>query len=122
VDGVCVPGYVVERPAEISVQKIDGEKDAGVRRVMIERYRHGEGISGRAAFIRDTGGERLHHDEPYGTLWRRNVPGEEPVVMVEIVDHGKRYWRRVPPNMTTAQEAVAWIRVSTKDYAPAVET
>jgi hypothetical protein len=38
---------------------------------MIERYRHGEEVSGAAAYIRDAGGERLDRDEHYGTLWRR---------------------------------------------------
>jgi hypothetical protein len=32
-------------------------------------------------------------------------------------------WLRVPPNMTTAHEAVAWsFNVPAKDYAPKVET
>jgi hypothetical protein len=62
VHGVRVPRYVIERPAEISVEKIDTETDAEVRRVMIERYRHGEEVSGSAAYIRDAGGERPDHE------------------------------------------------------------
>jgi hypothetical protein len=53
VHGVRVPAYVIERPHEISVERIDGEGNAEVRRIMIERYRHGEEIHGTAAFIRD---------------------------------------------------------------------
>jgi hypothetical protein len=130
VHGVRVPGYVFERPAEISVERIDGERNAEIRRVMIDRYRHGEEVSGHAAFVRDAGGERLDHDERFGTLWRRNVPDDEPIVMIEVVNStresdgsSKRYWLRVPPNMTTAHEAVAWtFNVPAKDYDPKVET
>jgi hypothetical protein len=130
VHGVLVPAYIVERPEQISVQRIDGERNAEVRRVMIERYRHGEEISGGAAYMRDAGGERLDHDARFGTLWRRNVPGDEPIVMVEVVNataepdgRRKRYWLRVPPEMTSARQAVAWtFDAPPEDYAPAIET
>jgi len=128
--GVRVPQYVIEQPAEISVERIDAEPNAEIRRVMIERYHHGDEISGRAAFMRDAGGERLDHDERFGTLWRRNIPGDEPIVMVEMVNltcerdgSFKRYLLRVPPNIQTAHEAVAWtFDVPAKDYAPQIES
>jgi hypothetical protein len=130
VHGVRVPAFVVERPAEISVQKIDAEKNVEVRRVMIDRYHHGEEINGAAAFMRDAGGERLDHDEHHGTLWRRNVPGDEPIVMVEVVNattepdgSWKRYWLRVDPRCQTAREAVAWtFGMTPEEYAPIHET
>jgi hypothetical protein len=35
----------------------------------------------------------------------------------------KSYWLRVPPNITTAQEAVAWtFDTKAKDYQPQVQT
>jgi hypothetical protein len=40
---------------------------------MIERYRVGEEVRGIAAYLRDSGGVRLDHDEVFGTLWRRSV-------------------------------------------------
>jgi hypothetical protein len=130
VRGVCVPAYVVERPAEISIERIDGEDNVEVRRVMIERYRLGEEMSGAAAWIRDAGGERLDHDETCGTLWRRNVPDDEPIVMVEVVNSTpepdgsrKRYWLRVPSDMRTARDAVAWtFGLSGGEYDPLEET
>ncbi|MBO0884775.1 MAG: hypothetical protein J2P17_31480, partial [Mycobacterium sp.] len=130
VHGVRVPRYVIEQPHRIDVAGIDEEANAEIRRVMIDRYRHGEEVSGAAAYIRDAGGERLDHDERYGTLWRRNVPDDEPIVLVELVNatrepdgNFKRYWLRVPPNMTTAREAVAWsFGFQAQDYAPGVET
>jgi hypothetical protein len=128
--GVRVPRDVIEHPSQIDIARIDKQTNAEVRRVMIDRYRHGEEVSGAAAFIRDAGSERLDHDERFGTLWRRNVPDDEPIVMIELVNstpepggRRKRYWLRVPPNMTTAHEAVAWtFNVPAKDYAPKVET
>jgi hypothetical protein len=130
VHGVRVPRYLIERPREISVKRIDAEQNAEVRRIMIQRYRHGEEIAGPAAFLRDSGGERLDHDESYGTLWRRNVPDDEPIVMIEVVNRTpepdgrfKRYWLRVPPTMRTAHEAVAWtFDMPAEQYAPELET
>jgi len=132
VHGVRVPEYVITHPGEISVERIDDEEHAEVRRVMIERYRHGEEIDGAAAYMRDAGGERVDHDERWGTLWRRNFSDEddEPIVVVEVVNSTpepdasrKRYWLRVPPNMTTAREAVAWtFCLSEREYDPLKET
>jgi hypothetical protein len=89
----------------ITIARIDQETNAEVRRVMIERYRHGEEIHGVAAFTRDAGGERLDHDECYGTLWRRNIPNDEPIVMIEVVNRTrepdgrfKHYWLRAADN------------------------
>ena len=59
-----------------------------------------------------------------------NIPGDEPIVMVEMVNltcerdgSFKRYLLRVPPNIQTAHEAVAWtFDVPAKDYAPQIES
>jgi hypothetical protein len=128
--GVRVPAFVVLRPDRITVAHIDRETNAEVRRVMIERYRYGKEIHGPAAFVRDAGAVRLDHDERYGTLWRRNVPDDESIVAVEVVNSTrspdgsfKRYWLRVPPEMTTAREAVAWtFGLHSQQYEPEKET
>jgi hypothetical protein len=130
VHGVLVPADVIDDPGRIDVARIDRETNVEVRRVMIERYRHGEEVNGPAAFILDAGGERLDHDERFGTLWRRNVPGDEPIAMIEVVnatrepDGGfRRYWLRVPPEVRTAREAVAWtFSMTAQEYAPVKET
>jgi hypothetical protein len=130
IHGVRVPAFVVERPQEITVEKIDREDNAEVRRAMTDRYRHGEQMSGPAAFIRDAGGRRLDYDEKFGTLWRRELPDDEPVVLLEVVNATpekdgtrKRYWLRVPPNMTTAREAAAWtFGLDGNEYVPEIET
>jgi hypothetical protein len=128
--GVMVPAFVIRRPDRITIADIDRQTNAEVRRVMIERYRHGEEIHGAAAFIRDAGGVRLDHDERYGTLWRCNIPDDEPIVMIEVVNRTrepdgsfKRYWLRVSPTMRTVREAVAWtFNMRAGQYAPEIET
>jgi len=134
--GVRVPRFVIVRPDLITIAQIDRETDVQVRRAMIERYRHGEEIHGAAAFIREAGGRRIDHDERYGTLWRRNIPGDEytpgdePVAMIEMVKRTpepdgrfKHYWLRVPPTIRTAREAVAWtFNMPAERYAPKKET
>jgi hypothetical protein len=130
IHGVRVPPFVVRRPREITVQKIDDEDNAEIRRVMIERYRPGEEVNGAAAFMRDGGGKRVDHDGKFGTLWRRELPDDEPIVMLEVVNatrerdgSSKHYWLRVPPTMTTAREAAAWtFDRAPEDYAPSIET
>ncbi|OGT54432.1 MAG: hypothetical protein A3E01_02980 [Gammaproteobacteria bacterium RIFCSPHIGHO2_12_FULL_63_22] len=104
--GVYVPDFVVEAPSKITVALIDAEQNAEVRRVMIDRYRHGEEIKGAAAFLRDAGAIRLDHDERWGTLWRREVTGDEPIVVLEVVNRSrepdgsfKHYWLRVHPQL-----------------------
>jgi hypothetical protein len=128
--GVMVPAFVVVRPDWITVDHIDRETNTEVRRIMIERYRHGQDIRGAAAFLRDAGAERLDHDARYGTLWRRAISGDEPVVMIEVVNatrepdgRFKRYWLRVPPDMTSARAAAAWtFGLPAQEYAPVKET
>ena len=75
-------------------------------------------------------GKRVDHDEKFGTLWRRELSDDEPIVMLEVVNatrerdgSSKHYWLRVPPTMTTAREAAAWtFDRAPEDYAPSIET
>ena len=106
VHGVRVPAYVVERPQDITVEKIQAEGNAEVRRVMIDRYKRGEEIVGAAAYLRDGKAERLDHDEQWGTLWRMPVGDDEPIVCVEVVNrtpepdgHFKHYFLRCDPQL-----------------------
>ena len=142
--GVLVPAFVVVRPDWITVKHIDGETNAEVRRVMIERYKHGEEIHAAAAYMRDAGGKRLDHDERFGTLWHRDVPDDEPIVMLEVTNstrepdgHFKHYWLRVDPQIrplladnqigqpqkpTALNAAASTFGMTGKQYAPSVET
>lgn len=89
--GVTVPEHVVERPETITYQEIENERNAEVRRVMLERY-------GTERFLRDSGAVKFAEDE-YGELYRKELPGDEPIVMVRLVNStpegvrpGQWYW------------------------------
>jgi hypothetical protein len=122
VHGVRVPRQVVEAPETLSVEQIAGEANVEVRRVMLERF-------GAERFMRESGGRLVQQDE-WGKLWRADIAGDEPLVMVEVVNSTaepdgsfKDYFLRVPPTVRTAREAVAWtFGVDEGAYAPAVET
>jgi hypothetical protein len=111
---------------------------------VIERCRHGEAVQGIAPYLRDAGGIRLDHDEVFGTLWRRFVTGDEPLVMVAVVNHTpdsdgsyKHHFLRVdphlqpiladgsfgPPQALTARNAIAsTFGLSGAEYTPELET
>jgi hypothetical protein len=122
VHGVRVPRYIIMEPTTITVSAIEKESNAEIRRVMIERY-------GQSRYLIDSGAKEIHRDD-FGTLYRKEVPRDEPLVMVKVVNSTpeadgsmKDYWLRVDPQCRTAHEAVAWTFSKTvKTYAPMVET
>ncbi|MBA3992114.1 MAG: hypothetical protein C0469_01210, partial [Cyanobacteria bacterium DS2.3.42] len=71
----------------------------------------------------------LNEDE-YGTLYRKRIAGDEPLVMVRVKNSTaepdgsfREYFLRVPPFMRTAKEAVAWTFDFREDqYQPEEET
>ena len=120
--GVQVPRRVVEAPETLTTREIGDEPNAEVRRVMLERF-------GFERFMRASGARVVQQDD-YGKLWRRDLVGDEPLVMVEVENSTpepdgstKTYMLRVPPTIRTARGAVAWsFGYGSRAYAPAVET
>jgi hypothetical protein len=78
VHGVRVPQDVIEHPESITVQRIADESNAEVRRVMIERY-------GVARYLLDSGAQVIASDH-YGVLYRRDIPNDESIVMVRVLN------------------------------------
>jgi len=128
--GVRVPQRVIEQPAKLTPQEILDEENVEVRRVMIDRF-------GADRLMRESNAELRDevHEPPFpglidAKLWELPQPGDEPLVMVELVNSTrepdgefKRVWLRVPPQSRTAHEAVAWtFDVGADEYAPVVET
>jgi hypothetical protein len=120
--GVRVPRWVIERPELITLDAIRAEDDVHLRRVLVERY-------GPDRYLREMGGQVVQRDH-CGNLWRAEMPGDEPLVMIEVrnatpdPDGSRRtFWLRVPPEVLTAVEGVAWtFDLPPERYHPLVET
>lgn len=116
--GTLVDEYVIKNPSEITVKDIETEVNTEVRRVKIERY-------GQDKYLKDSGAQLIHNDV-FGNLWKKEIQDDEPLVMVELLNSTpeptgeiKTYFLRVPPDMKTAHEAVAWtFNKKQIDYAP----
>ena len=106
VHGVRVPDWLIESPQELSAAKIDAETNAEIRRVMLDRF-------GTERYMRETNAEvvaQLGHDHPMiglrdARLIRRDIPDDEPIVMVDCVNSSpepdgsfRRYMLRVQPD------------------------
>lgn len=122
VHGVRVPWWVIEQPELLTPKRIDEERNAEVRRLMIERL-------GAERYLLEGGSVKVHEDD-CGELYRKELAGDEPLVMVRVVNSTpepdgsrKKYMLRVPPTVQTAREAVAWtFDMPPEQYRPELET
>jgi len=139
IHGVAVNEKIVEHPDTITVEDIETETNAEVRRIMIDRYgwnpdhpqgTHPDGTDpGVGKYIMDAGAEEIHRDK-WGVLYKKEVEGDETIVTVKVENSTaepdgstKSYWLRVPPDTTTAHQAVAWtFGVEPEQYKPLQET
>ncbi|UUU26806.1 DUF6745 domain-containing protein [Streptomyces sp. DSM 40750] len=120
--GLPVPGEFLDRLDSLTPERIRAEENAELRRVMLEYY-------GYDRYLEQSGAQPVHRDET-GVLWRTALPGDEDVVMVEVVNStpepdgtSRTYWLRVPPTTTTAREGVAWtFGLSAEAYEPLRQT
>lgn len=120
--GVPINERIAFHPETISVQEILDERNAELRRVMLERM-------GYEAFLRETEAEILDRDRDPGgerRLLRVKLEGDEDLVCVSVIcpSTGRQYLIRVPPTMRTCRQAAAWIAGfdNPDDYRPIVET
>lgn len=95
--GVEMPSWVIEQPEQITIQKIDAEQNAEVRRVMLERF-------GVDRYCLDSNATLVDDDPRWGKLWRKDFQDDEPLTMVEVLNSTpepdgsiKTYMLRVPP-------------------------
>lgn len=120
--GVAIDERIAFRPDEISAQEVLGERNAELRRVKLERMSYERFMSEANPKVldtdRDAGGERK--------LFRVELEGDEALVCVSVhcPSTGRRYLLRVPPQMATCKQAVAWTAGfdDQRDYKPVVET
>lgn len=105
--GVRVDERLAFAPETIDGAEILAQDNAEVRRVMMERV-------GYERFLEEVGATVLDRDTDVGgerTLVRVELPGDEPFVAVCVgcPSTGRRYTLRVPPTITRAQAASAWL-------------
>ncbi|WP_405453580.1 hypothetical protein OG350_35185 [Streptomyces achromogenes] len=120
--GMPVRASFVAELRTLTPERIRSEENAELRRVMLEFY-------GYDRYLADSSARPLHRDET-GTLWRIDLDGDEPVVMVEVLNSTpepdgshRTYWLRVPPVTRTARQGVAWtFGLAEAAYAPLRET
>jgi hypothetical protein len=120
--GVPVPSWLIERPEEITIEAIRGELNLELRRCMIERF-------GRERFLVETGAELIAQDE-HGKLWRSELTQGRAHILLQVQNgtlepDGTRrlYFLRVPPDIRTPHQAVAWTYgLSTAQYELAIRT
>ncbi|WP_198653711.1 DUF6745 domain-containing protein [Actinocorallia populi] len=120
--GMPIPPGFLDTLSGLTAHRILAEENAELRRVMLERF-------GYDRYLAEAGAQPLHRDET-GVLWRIDLPDDEPVVMVEVVNStpepdGTRrtYYLRVPPDTRTARAGVAWtFGLTEAEYRPLQET
>ncbi|RKR87058.1 hypothetical protein BDK92_1330 [Micromonospora pisi] len=120
--GMPIPADVAAELPRLTVERIRAERNAEVRRVMLEHF-------GYDRYLRESKARAIHRDA-YGVLWRIELPQDEPLVMVEVVNAtpepdgtSRTYWLRVPPQTRTARAGVAWtFGLTEQEYAPLVQT
>ncbi|MFI1991731.1 DUF6745 domain-containing protein [Actinoplanes sp. NPDC020271] len=120
--GMPIPVSLAAELPALTVDRIRQEDNAEIRRVMLEHF-------GYERYLREAGARQQGTDET-GTLWWLDLPGDEPLVMVEVVNStpepdgtSRVYWLRVPPRTRTAREGVAWtFGLTAEEYQPMIQT
>jgi hypothetical protein len=120
--GVPVDERIAFRPETITVAEVLAERNAELRRVLLERF-------GFERFMREAGAavvDRDHDASGERQLLRVKLEGDEDLVCISVncPSTGRRYLLRVPPTMRTCRQAVAWTAGFTDpdQYKPLVET
>lgn len=99
---------VRSRKYKLTTAQILGIPNVTIRREAIEKI-------GFNKLIKENAVEKISKDD-FGILWKIPTPGkEEDMVIVEVINATKEpngtfahYFLRVPPDMTTPHQAVAW--------------
>lgn len=119
--GVAVPA-AIEDPDSLDLRAALTHENLEVRRVLVDHLGWDRVVRGS--------GLTPHAQDGHGRLWRLAVPGEEPILLLEVENatpepDGRRrpYFLRVPPDMRSPREATAWtFGLPELEYAPEVES
>ncbi len=120
--GVPIDERIAFHPETIKGDEVLQQVNSELRRVMLERV-------GFERFVSEVNAETLNTDSDAGgerRLLRIELPGDEPLVCVSVFcpSTGRQYVIRVPPEMKTCHQAIAWTAGfdDPKLYQPLVET
>lgn len=105
--GIPITRRIAFQADTLTAEEVMQQPNIELRRVMLERM-------GYQRFIEGSNAVELDHDyDPGGVrrLLRINIPGDEPLVVVsfQCPSTGRQYVTRVPPDMETCHQAVAWM-------------
>lgn len=120
-ENVRVSEKIILQPELITISDILNEKNQSVRNVMIERY-------GLEKFLNDLKYEIIDscsNEDGENQLLKVNLNEREPMMYVKVIcpSTKKYYFLRVPPNMKTVKEAIAWtFNLTENQYKPIQET
>ncbi|MEZ6089610.1 MAG: hypothetical protein R3C05_16585 [Pirellulaceae bacterium] len=119
---VPVTHEIAFEPEKISSEQVLAEKNAELRRVMIERM-------GYLRFSEEVGAKELDHDTDAGgkrQLLKIEIGDDEPLVGLacRCPSTNRQYFLRVPPDMKTCHQAAAWMAGFDDPslYHPVIET
>ncbi len=121
--GMRVPEYVIERPEEITISRIDAQgNNELLRHLMIEKY-------GQVNYWLNSGAQEVHSDET-GRLYRLLTEHSYAIFLVRVVNSTpepdgtrKEYMIQVPPDIRTARDGIAWtFNLTGSQYQPQIQT
>jgi hypothetical protein len=120
--GVRVNERIAFHPEQLTAKEVIAEKNAELRRVMIERM-------GYLKFAKEAGAKVLDKDQDRGggrQLLRIDLQEDEPLVGLSChcPSPGRQYFLRVPPTMKSCHQAAAWMAGYDDPslYRPLIET
>lgn len=103
INGVKVNELIVKRPNDITPDMIDAEKNAEVRRVLLERFGEHKYLLHGQFEILDTDSDQFGRERQ---LLRKNIANDEPLVYVKVTnsspeldDSFRTYFLRVHPEL-----------------------
>lgn len=121
-NGTLTPREIIEVPETLTVDRIDSEINVELRRVLIERF-------GIANYLRESNAVIVDKTDK-GVLYLKQLPDDEDIAIVQVRNSTreadgtyKEYFLRVPPDIRTVKEGVAWtFGLTAEEYNPKVET
>lgn len=108
IHNVEVPEYVITRPYEITVARIEAEENAEVRRIMTERFGYGRYLSETGAKVLDMDVIAVNTlDEAFGSMPRALMEDKQGQRWLVGTDGSTKrvYYMRAPSEANTCAEA-----------------